>query len=87
MPNLFPLFFLVTAIKNKIFNVKIHNDLETITNMLLSDSNNYENIVLEEIDKEEEEHISEREDDSESELQQQAIQKMKIRTIDLQMDK
>ncbi|GFU49603.1 hypothetical protein NPIL_225241 [Nephila pilipes] len=45
--------------------------------MLLCDSDDYEDIVLDESETDEEEHISEREDDSESERVQQAIQKIK----------
>ncbi|GFT62021.1 hypothetical protein NPIL_326971 [Nephila pilipes] len=55
---------------------------ETKRNMLLCDSDDDEDIVLDESDTDDEEHISEREDVSESERVQQAIQKMKIMTID-----
>ncbi|GFT58491.1 hypothetical protein NPIL_266221, partial [Nephila pilipes] len=54
--------------KNEIFNVKDHNDVDTIKNMFLCDSDDDEDIALDESDTNEEEHILEREDDSESEL-------------------
>ncbi|GFT56356.1 hypothetical protein NPIL_164261 [Nephila pilipes] len=73
--------------KNKIFNMKNPNDFETIRNMLSCDSDDDDDIVLDEIDIEEEEHISEREEDSESEGVHQAFQKMKIMTIDIQISK
>ncbi|GFU42525.1 hypothetical protein NPIL_195571, partial [Nephila pilipes] len=46
--------------KNKIFNMKNPIDLETIRNMLLCDSDEDEDIVLDESDTDEVEHISER---------------------------
>ncbi|GFS48297.1 hypothetical protein NPIL_418251, partial [Nephila pilipes] len=73
--------------KNKIFNTNNLNDLEIVRNLLSSDSGDDEDIVLDESDADEEEDTSKREDDSESERVQQAIQKMKIRTIDLQIPK
>ncbi|GFT55577.1 hypothetical protein NPIL_527721 [Nephila pilipes] len=63
--------------------MKNTNDLETIRNMLLCNSDYDEDTG----DIEEEEHISERKDDSESEGVHQAIQKMKIMKIGLQMPK
>ncbi|GFU42775.1 hypothetical protein NPIL_472191 [Nephila pilipes] len=53
--------------KNKIFSTRNPIDLETISNMLLCDSDEEEDIVLDESDTDEEEHISEREEDSEPE--------------------
>ncbi|GFS91066.1 hypothetical protein NPIL_336881 [Nephila pilipes] len=53
--------------KNKIFNITIPNDCET-KNILLCDSDEVEDIFLDERDTVEIEPISERDDDSESEL-------------------
>ncbi|GFT75491.1 hypothetical protein NPIL_274771 [Nephila pilipes] len=53
--------------KNKIFIKKDPNGIETIRNILLCHSDEQEDIVLDENDTDEEEHISGREDDSESE--------------------
>ncbi|GFS54619.1 hypothetical protein NPIL_323381 [Nephila pilipes] len=53
--------------KNKIFNMKNPNDLETITNIHSYDSDDDEDIALDESDTDDKEHISEREGDSESE--------------------
>jgi hypothetical protein len=51
------------------FNMNNPNDFEAIGNMLLCDSDDYEeDIVLSESDTDEEEHVSEREGDSESKL-------------------
>ncbi|GFT53755.1 hypothetical protein NPIL_98531 [Nephila pilipes] len=57
----------VMVCKNKIFNMKNPNNLEILRNFLLCDINDDEDIVLDESDAYEEEHISEREDDLESE--------------------
>ncbi|GFT81701.1 hypothetical protein NPIL_189931 [Nephila pilipes] len=59
-------------------------NLETIRNILPSVSDE-EDIIFYESDIDEEERISEKEDDSDSERVHQAIQKMKILMINLQM--
>ncbi|GFS75852.1 hypothetical protein NPIL_594451 [Nephila pilipes] len=57
----------IMAGKNEIFNMKDYNDHETIKNMFLCDSEDDEDIGLDESDTDENEHISEREENSESE--------------------
>ncbi|GFU47410.1 hypothetical protein NPIL_82521 [Nephila pilipes] len=71
--------------RNKTFNMKDPNDLETKINMLLCDSDDEEDILSNESDRDEEEHFSEREVDSESEMSATSNFKVEDMTIYQQM--
>ncbi|GFS40822.1 hypothetical protein NPIL_389611 [Nephila pilipes] len=62
---------IIRAGKNKILNRNNPNDLKTIRNMILCDSEDDEDIVLDENDTDEEEHILKRQDMSQTECSKQ----------------